>query len=147
FIQIVPGNDMTILITLQAKIAETEGLINICIPYIMIEPVVDRLNAQQWFSNTRQEQTARHIKALRNRIEKAKLEVCAELGATQLMVSDLLYLHTDDVIKLEKRTEEKIDIRIGKHIKFKGIAGSHRKHMAIKITDVIESGEEGEIDE
>jgi flagellar motor switch protein FliM len=147
FIQVVPGNDMTILITLQVKVAETEGLINICIPYIMIEPIVDKLNAQQWFSNTRQEQTTQHIKALRGRIEKAKIELYSELGSTYLTVTDLLYLQPGDVIRLDKGIDEKVDIRIGEHVKFKGIAGTHRKHMAIKITDVIENGEEGEIDE
>ncbi len=147
FIQIVPGNDMTILITLQVRIAETEGLVNICIPYIMIEPIVDKLNAQQWFSNTRQEQTARHIKALRGRIEKARIELYTELGSTQLTVMDLLYLQPEDVIKLDKGINEKVDIRIGEHIKFRGAAGTHRKHRAIKITDVIDIEEEGEVDE
>ncbi len=147
FIQVVPSNDMTILITLQAKIANSEGLINICIPYIMIEPIVDKLNAQQWFSNTRQEQTAQHIKALKNRIQKAKIDVHAELGTTMLTVTDLLYLQTGDVIKLDQNTDDKIDIRIGQHVKFKGVAGSHRKHRAVKITDVLTTDEEGENDE
>ena len=71
FTQIVPGNDMVILITLVSKIGNSEGLINICIPYIMIEPIVNRLNAQQWsFTKTRQEQAARHINILRNRIKR-----------------------------------------------------------------------------
>ncbi|MFP4661034.1 MAG: flagellar motor switch protein FliM [Halanaerobiales bacterium] len=147
FIQVVPSNDMTILITLQAKIADAEGLINICIPYIMIEPIVDKLNAQQWFANTRQEQTARHIKALKNRIQKAKIEMQSELGNTMLTVTDLLYLQPGDVIRLDQKTDEKISMRIGQHVKFKGIAGAHRKHMAVKITDVISNEEEGELDE
>ena len=147
FIQIVPSNDMTILITLQAKIANSEGFINICIPYIMIEPIVDELNAQQWFSNTRQEQTAQHIKALKNRIQRAKIDLNSELGTTMLTVTDLLYLQAGDVIRLDQSTDDKINIRIGQHIKFKGIAGSHRKHRAVKITDVITTEEEGEIDE
>ena len=146
FIQVVPSNDMTILITLQAKIADAEGLINICIPYIMIEPIVDKLNAQQWFSNTRQEQTTQHIKALKKRIERAKIDIFAELGGTSLTVTDLLYLQTGDVIKLDKATNEKIDIRVGNQVKFKGLAGAHRKHKAVKISDVI-SREDGELDE
>lgn len=152
FIQVVPSNDMTILITLQAKIANSEGLINICIPYIMIEPIVDKLNAQQWFSNTRKEQTAQHIKSLKSRIQRARIDLTSELGKSTMTVTDMLYLQQGDVIKLNKRTDEKVDVRIGDHVKFKGVAGTHRKHMSIKITDVIEesadeeAGEEGEID-
>lgn len=144
FIQVVPSNDMTILITMQVKIANSEGLVNICIPYIMIEPIVDKLNAQQWFANTRQEQTAQHIQSLKSRIQRAKIDVYAELGGTELTVTDLLYLQPNDVIRLDKKTDEKVDIKIGSHKKFKGVAGKHRKHVAVKVTDVIESGEDGE---
>ncbi|MDI3546964.1 MAG: flagellar motor switch protein FliM [Halanaerobiales bacterium] len=144
FTQIVPGNDMTILITMTARIADQEGLINICIPYIMIEPIVDRLNAQQWFSNTRAEQTASHLKALKDRVKRARIDLFAELGSAELTVAELLYLQTGDVIKLDKRTDEKVDIRIGNYIKFKGIAGTSKKHMAVKITDVVDLEEDGE---
>ncbi|MEJ6950226.1 flagellar motor switch protein FliM [Natronospora cellulosivora (SeqCode)] len=147
FIQVVPSNDMTILITLEAKIADAEGLINICIPYIMIEPIVDKLNAQQWFSNTRQEQTAQHFKALKKRIEKAKIDLYAELGSATLTVTDLLYLQSGDVIKLDKSANDKIDLRVGDRIKYKGIAGAHRKQMAVKISDVLEGREDGESNE
>lgn len=147
FIQVVPSNDMTILITLQAKIADAEGLINICIPYILIEPIVDKLNAQQMFSNTRQEQTTQHIKALKKRIEKAKIDLYAELGTAVLTVSDLLYLHPGDVIRIDKAANEMIDLKVGNQVKYKGIAGAHRKHMAVKISEVVESREDGEVDE
>lgn len=146
FTQIVPSNDMTILITLSSKIANSEGLINICIPYIMIEPIVPKLNAQQWFSNTREEQTAQHLQALKKKIKRASLDVYAELGQTELTVTDLLYLQKGDVVKLDKKTSEQIDIKIGKHVKFRGVAGTSNKHMAIKITDVVD-GEEGEDNE
>ena len=53
-----------------------------------------------------------------------------------------------DVVKLDKRTEEKVDIRIGSNIKYHGVAGTHKKQKAIKITDVEDDLEErGEDDE
>lgn len=147
FIQIVPSNDMTILITLQTRISNTEGLINICIPYIMIEPIVDKLNAQQWFAKTRQEQTTKHIQSLKNRIKEAVIELEVELGSTRLTVSDLLFLQAGDVIRLDRRVNEEVEIRIGKQVKFRGIAGTYHKNRAVKITEVVKKGEEGEIDE
>jgi len=148
FTQIVPNNDMTIIITLSTKIANSEGLINICIPYILLEPVVDRLSAQHWFASTREEQTAKHIDTLKQRIKRAKIDLQAELGQTELTVADMLYLKEGDVVKLDKRTEEKVDIRIGSNIKYHGVAGTHKKQKAIKITDVEDDLEErGEDDE
>lgn len=145
FTQIVPGNDMVILITLISKIGSSEGLINICIPYIMIEPIVDRLNAQQWFANTRLEQTARHINILRNRIKRTSLDLYAELGGAELTVSELLYLQPGDVIRLDRKSSDNIDIRIGNRVKFKGIPGKHNKHLAIKIMEAVEPGEDGDL--
>ncbi len=147
FSQIVPNNDMTVIITLSAKISGSEGLINICIPYIVLEPIVSRLNAQQWFSNTRGEQTAKHLSSLKKRIKKASLSIFAELGRAQLTVTDLLYLEPGDVVKLDKNTSEKIEIRIGERVKYKGVAGTKNNNRAIKITDVVTYEEEGEEDE
>ena len=147
FTQIVPSNDMTIIITLSAKIANSEGLVNICIPYIMLEPIVPRLNAQQWFSSTREEQTAQHIENLKKRVQKAEVNVLAELGESDITVTDLLYLQPGDVIKTDKRTEDMIDIRIGERIKYQGLAGTSRKHLAVKIAEVVDSGEDGEIED
>jgi len=147
FTQIVPNSDMTIIVTLSASIAGSEGLINICIPYIMIEPIVDKLNAQQWFSSTREEQTAQHIKNIKHRIKKAVLKLYAEISGTELTVIDLLYLQPGDVVRLDTNTDEKIDLRIGERVKFKGVAGTMKKHMALKITDVVKPEEEVEEDE
>jgi len=53
FAQIVPPNDMVVLITLETKIGEVEGMTNLCIPYITIEPVISKLSAQYWYSSIR----------------------------------------------------------------------------------------------
>ncbi|MFW6270420.1 MAG: flagellar motor switch protein FliM [Bacillota bacterium] len=146
FTQIVPSNDMTIIITLSTQIAGSDGLINICIPYIMLEPIVSNLSAQQWFANTRKEQTARHINTLKNRLKKAAIDIYADLGKTELTVTNLLYLEPGDVVKLDKNAGDKIDIRVGDTVKYRGIAGVTNKHRAIKISDVVEA-EEGEENE
>lgn len=148
FTQIVPSNDMTILITLMARIGDNEGLVNICIPYNMIEPIVPKLNAQQWFSNTRSEQTTQHINTLKNRIKRTSLNIYAEMGGANLSVKELLYLQVGDVVQFNQKSNEPIDLRVGNYIKFRGIPGNSNKHLAIKVVEVTDSGEEGEdIDE
>ena len=51
FAQIVPPNDMTVLITLEARIGDVEGMINFCIPYIAIESIIDKFSAAYWYGN------------------------------------------------------------------------------------------------
>lgn len=144
FTQIVPGSDMTVLITLSAKISGNEGFMSICIPYIMLEPVVSKLNAQHWFSTTRAEQTAEHIQELHSRVKRVLLDIYADLGHAQLTIPELLSLQPGNVIKLERSAEEMVDIVIGDRVRFRGKAGVSNKHVAVKITDVVEEGEDVE---
>ncbi|KXS49955.1 flagellar motor switch protein FliM [Halanaerobium congolense] len=139
FIQVVPDSDMTIIITLAAKIGNTEGLINICLPYIVLEPIVKNLNAQYWFSSTREKQTAEHIAQLKERLNDALVEVEAELGSTQLTVEDFLYLRPGDVIRLDKKVEENAELKIGNNHKYQAVVGSKNRHKAIQIVGVAEN--------
>ncbi|MEC9488811.1 MAG: flagellar motor switch protein FliM [Halanaerobium sp.] len=140
--QAIPPNDMIILVTMEAKVARTEGLLNFCLPYIMLEPIVDKLNAQYWFTRSNRGQTEANLSKLKNRISKAYLPVKAELGRARLTVRDVLNLQIDDVIQLEAKIDDDIILRIGDHRKYKGRPGQKNKRYAVKITDVCEEEEE-----
>jgi flagellar motor switch protein FliM len=50
FAQIVPPTDMVVLITLEAKVGDVEGMINFCIPYITVEPIIGKFSTYPWVS-------------------------------------------------------------------------------------------------
>lgn len=52
FVQICPGTDMVLLVTLKIQVGETEGIMNLCIPYFVMEPMIDKLSSQHWFAST-----------------------------------------------------------------------------------------------
>ncbi len=52
FAQIVPPDDMIALITLESGIGEVVGFINLCLPYITLEPVIKKLAAQYRFTSS-----------------------------------------------------------------------------------------------
>jgi flagellar motor switch protein FliM len=51
FAQIVPPSDMVVLVVVETKVGDVEGLINICIPYRTIEPIIDTLPTRFWFES------------------------------------------------------------------------------------------------
>ena len=53
FAQIVPPTEMVVLVTLETKIGDVEGMMNLCIPYLTIEPIISKLSAQYWYSSDR----------------------------------------------------------------------------------------------
>jgi flagellar motor switch protein FliM len=51
FASIVPPTEMVVLVTLETKVGEVEGMMNFCIPYLTIEPIIGKLSAQYWYSS------------------------------------------------------------------------------------------------
>jgi flagellar motor switch protein FliG/flagellar motor switch protein FliM len=53
FVQIVPPNEMIVLVTFEVRIGDAEGMINLCIPYLTIEPIIPKLSAQYVYAGLR----------------------------------------------------------------------------------------------
>jgi flagellar motor switch protein FliM len=52
FLNIVPPTKMTILVTLEAKIGDVEGMININYPHLCVEGIMDKLSEAFWWRST-----------------------------------------------------------------------------------------------
>ncbi|SHG92812.1 flagellar motor switch protein FliM [Tepidibacter thalassicus] len=143
FAQIVSPNETVALITLKAKISEVEGLINICIPHIVLEPILPKLSTKFWFStNTNKTITDEEKNMLQKRLKKANIELSAIIANTTITVEEFLNLQVGDVISLNKNINEQLEIKVGNKIKFLGTPGSMKNKYAIKITKVFEKGDE-----
>ena len=51
YAQIISPSEVIAIITMNIKIGDVEGLMNICLPYITLESVIDKLNTRYWYSN------------------------------------------------------------------------------------------------
>ncbi|WP_196594658.1 flagellar motor switch protein FliM [Pectinatus sottacetonis] len=145
FTQIVPSGDMVVIITLQIKIGSVEGMINICIPYIVIEPIVPKLTTTFWVSSsTGRQEHPEEIKALKKRLRKAKIPVSIELGRVSITVNDFLSLSMGDVLRLDSKVNDDLMVIVGAKPKFYCRPGTIGKRSAVQITKVIEQEEEEE---
>ena len=48
FAQLVPPSDMVVLVTIHVKLGDVDGMMNICIPYLVLEPVMSKLTTSFW---------------------------------------------------------------------------------------------------
>jgi flagellar motor switch protein FliM len=139
FAQIVPPNDMVVLITLETKVGDVEGMTNICIPYISIEPIISKLSAQYMYSSIRKGITDENLAIIQNRLETVRLPIVAEIGEAQIYVQEVLNLHVNDVIKLPNtKIGDDMVIKIGGRRKFKCRPGMVNNRMSVKIGERIE---------
>lgn len=142
FTQIIPPSDMIVLITMDIRIGETFGLMNICLPFVVLEPIINRLNAQFWFARSGENSNERSISAIQNGLEQARVRVTAELGHASITVGELLNIAVGDVIQLDQPVKQSLSVRIGNHIKFRGSPGLSGSKMAVQIDQILQEGEE-----
>ncbi len=144
YAQLFSPSESIALITCNLQVDEAEGLMNIVIPFIVVEPILSNLSSKFWFSSTKKkEQSLEEHTALEDKIETAEVEIKSVLGKTRLSVGELLTLGLGDVIVLDKEVKEDLEVYVGEKLKYFGVPGSSRKNMAIKITEINEDDEGG----
>src|SRR6056297_2143995 len=119
FAQIVPPQEMVVLVTLETKVGEVEGMINFCIPYLTLEPIISKLSAQYWYSTVRRGTTTENLNTLREKLATVAVKVVAEIGNMGLTVGEVLSLRPGDVIRLPNvRVSDPMSLNIGNRQKF-----------------------------
>ncbi len=136
FAQIVSPSEMIAIISMNVKIGDVEGLMNICLPYICLEPVMDRLNTRYWFS-TMQDNNGEYEEAIESLISKASVPISAVLGKSTISVNDFVNLQIGDIIRLDTKIDDELSIYTGKIKKFTGLPGSASDKYAVRVTSII----------
>ncbi len=142
FAQIIAPNEMIAIVTLNVKMAEVEGFLNICIPYLTIETIIDNLNTKFWFTNMTNSDSEDHKQDLENLLKKVEVPVKAVLGKSEIAVNDFLMLQPGDIIRLERRVENELDVYVGMYKKFTAVPGTDHDRYAVRITSVYREEEE-----
>ena len=139
FAQIVPPSEMVVLITLETKVGDEEGMMNFCIPYLTIEPIISKLSSQFWFSSVRRSSTTQYLGTLKEKLASVDMEVVAEVGSINLPVRDVLALKVGDVVRLSNtKVGEPFSLSVGNKKKFYCQPGIVGKKMAVQVTGKIE---------
>ncbi|MCQ2577105.1 MAG: flagellar motor switch protein FliM [Treponema sp.] len=148
FAQIVPPNEMVVLVTLETKVGDEEGMMNFCIPYLTIEPIISKLSSQFWFSSVRRNSTTQYLSTIKGQISSVDMDVVAELGTINLPIRDVLSLRTGDVVRLDTiKVGDPLTLSVGNKKKFFCQPGVVGKKMAVQITGKIAGTEEDEFEE
>lgn len=146
FVQLLPPHDMVIVIAIRMRLRGVEGRVNVCIPYMSLEPVAPRLSAHYLFGGGQTIEAGKHVDDLRGRIEAMAVELTVNLGQAQLTVEELLDLAIGDVIRLDARTQTALPVHVGEKTKFRGKPGLSGSRMALEITEVFQAeGEENDV--
>lgn len=136
FAQFVTPNEMTSIVTMSIKIGNVEGLMNICIPYAVLEPVIDKVNTKYWYSSSQVRDDSVYREVLEDSIQRARIPVRAIMGKSVISVNDFIHLLPGDIIKVNTRIEDELDVYVGNIKKFSAIPGAHEDSYAVKIKSI-----------
>ena len=137
YAQIISPSEMIAIITINVKIGDVEGLMNVCLPYITVEDVIDKLNTKYWYANMQQYDETDYADAIEVLIRKAHIPVKAVLGSSTISVSDFSMLQVGDIIRLDRKAEEELDVYVGNIRKFTALPGASGDNYAVRVTEVI----------
>jgi len=133
-VQIVAPNEVVILITFEMTMGGASGMMNLCIPFPVIDPVIDKLTAQTWFVPRRDSHYAYQDDILFS-LSDAVLDCVCYLGQTSMTLEDLIQLEVGDILNLEKQTNSSLLVTVEDLPKFRGKPGVYRGKKAVTILD------------
>lgn len=137
FAQLISPSEMTSIVTMNIRVGNVEGLMNICIPFSCVEPVIDRLNTKYWYSTMKENDNGTYNDMIEAAISKAKIPIRAVLGRSVLSVNDFSNLQPGDIIRLDSKVDDLLDVYVGNIKKFTGLPGASSDAYAVRITTVI----------
>ena len=141
FAQIISPSETIAIVTINVKIGDVEGLMNVCLPFGVLESVMDKLNTKYWFSTMQEKDNKSYTEAIESLISKAQIPVKAVLGKSSISVNDFLQLHVGDVIKLDRSVDDELDVYVGNIKKFAAMPGSTNDNYAVRITQILKEEE------
>ncbi len=132
--QALSSNETVALITMSTNIAESQGFINICLPFISLEPVMPHLSAQHWFKNISSKAEGEEKYHLTSRVKDVEVTLFAVLGEAVISVEEFVELRVGDVLPLGRSVDEQLDLYIENSLKFKVQPGTSGKKNSVQIT-------------
>jgi len=136
-VQIVPPNEVVIVVGFELKMANRAGTMSLCIPYNVIEPLMEAVSAQTWFSAKGLKRTPEYEQRVEATLHSAELDISAVLANTSITLSDLAHLGVGDLIVTEKPAAAPMTLCVGGKRKFLARVGQIDGARAMRIERTI----------
>ncbi|WP_397537520.1 flagellar motor switch protein FliM [Rummeliibacillus pycnus] len=144
FLQMISPNETVVVISFNSIIGETSGMINICIPHVVLEPIVPNLSVRYWMQSNKKEVSPEQTAIIEKRVKQSDLEVVAELGNSDISIEDFLLLQYGDVIQLNQKINQPLPLKVGGIPKFTVQPGKLKNRMAIQVIESLKGGDDDE---
>lgn len=136
FAQIASPGDVVLLISLEVQTPQQTGTINVCMPYLLLQPVLGRLSATRLFRTAVRVPRA---EAVRSALDETTVAVRIDLGRARVRLGDLAELASDDVVRLDRRSDAPLEVLVGDRVTYLATPGQVNRRMAVEIASSLPS--------
>lgn len=138
-VQLLNLDETVVLVGMKLQFGSDEGSMSIVLPGSVLTTIFGEVNRESMGRKIASEDNSEEIF---DQLRDSTLEIVAELGDTQLSLSDIYHLSVGDVLDLGRPKDSPVFLEIGGYQWFTGRMGTHKKNMAIKIDEVCYSAEQ-----
>ena len=134
-VQLVPPNEVVVLLSFEMIMGEARGVMNLCIPFNTIEPLSHKLSSDTWSAYTKKDLTDRQRLTLQTGLASAAVELVARLAETRLSAGEVANLAVGDVILTEQDVSSGLTVLVEERPMFTAHPGLLKGHKAIEVGD------------
>lgn len=141
FLQLTAASDMVILISFDVKMGDVGGMMTLCFPFSMLEPVVQHLSLRQWIAGKRGEDDQGGSAEIVQALPAVGLNIRALLGSIRVSVQELSLLKAGDIVRLDVGPSSLGVLEVEGVPKYVVKVGtSHRKRAVQVVEEISEVG-------
>jgi len=131
-LQIVPPNEVVLSIVFHIQVVDARGTLSLCIPALYLEPILQKLNESS-YSRMHPDAPPEQTRAILDKLSCVPFPIAAELRGSTASINDLLRLVPGDVLRLDHRAGDPVEVSVGNIVKFRGDLASSDKRTAVYI--------------
>lgn len=136
-VQVIPPNEVVVMVSFELSIGAIRGMANLCIPFRTIERVGSLLTSNSWVGDASARANAETTGKLISRLDGSLADVIVTLARSTITTADLFDLEVGDIISTEKDISHPLEVEIADRVKFHALAGSFKGRKAIQIEQIL----------
>ena len=141
-VQIVPPNEVVIMVSFELSLGAIRGMANLCIPFNTIERVGSKLTSNSWVGYASIRANSETTGKLLSRLDGSMADVIVTLARSTIKSADLFDLEVGDIISTEKDVNHPLEVEIANRTKFHASPGSFKGRKAIQIEQIVNTSKE-----
>jgi flagellar motor switch protein FliM len=136
-VQIVPPNEVIVLISFELTLGDIRGMMNFCIPFNTIERIGSKLSSNSWITYGKRSATAETRTQVGRTLKGAVVQMVAQLAETKISTGELIGLRVGDIITTDKDIHEPLILCVENVPKFRAHPGAFKGRKAVRVEQTL----------